>query len=101
MEVFSRESIMLYRFRLHHNNKIESTVNTQPLSFSTRPSTVNSQQSKITDGATGIDITTFLDAFVWRDRFLLNSQVRRGKRSRSFLTKNTFFIPDSSTNTLM
>ena len=35
----------LYRFRLHHNNKIESTVNTEPLSFSTPPSTVNSQQS--------------------------------------------------------
>jgi hypothetical protein len=37
-----------YRFRLHHNNKIESTVNTQPLSFSTpsqhQQSTVNSQQ---------------------------------------------------------
>ncbi|WP_445301277.1 BamA/TamA family outer membrane protein [Microcoleus sp. Pol11C2] len=31
-----------YRFRLHHNNKIESTVNTQPLSFSTP-----SQQSTI------------------------------------------------------
>ena len=49
-----------YRFRLHHNNKIESTVNTQPLSFSTpsfnsQLSTVNSQQSP--DGATGIDIT--------------------------------------------
>jgi len=38
-----------YRFRLHHNNKIESTVNTQPLSFSTpsQHSTVNSQQSTI------------------------------------------------------
>ena len=36
-----------YRFRLHHNNKIESTVNTQPLSFSTRQSTVNSQQSTV------------------------------------------------------
>ena len=38
-----------YRFRLHHNNKIESTVNTQPLSFSTpsQQSTVNSQQSTI------------------------------------------------------
>ncbi|MEG5175255.1 BamA/TamA family outer membrane protein [Microcoleus sp. B3-D7] len=38
-----------YRFRLHHNNKIESTVNTQPLSFSTRSpqSTVTSQQSTI------------------------------------------------------
>jgi len=52
-----------YRFRLHHNNKIESTVNTQPLSFSTpsqqslvishqslvisHQSTVNSQQSTI------------------------------------------------------
>ena len=46
---------------MHHNNKIESTVNTQPLSFSTRvnsqQSTVNSQQSTtITDGVTGIDI---------------------------------------------
>ncbi len=38
-----------YRFRLHHNNKIESTVNTQPLSFSTpsQQSTVNSQQSLV------------------------------------------------------
>src|SRR4028119_885274 len=38
-----------YRFRLHHNNKIESTVNTQPLSFSTpsQKSTVNSQHSTI------------------------------------------------------
>ncbi|MEG4024353.1 BamA/TamA family outer membrane protein [Microcoleus sp. S13C4] len=38
-----------YCFRLHHNNKIESTVNTQPLSFSTpgQQSTVNSQQSTI------------------------------------------------------
>ena len=36
-----------YRFRLHHNHKIESTVNTQPLSFYTRPSTVNSQQSTV------------------------------------------------------
>ena len=43
---------------MHHNNKIESTVNTQPLSFSTLllQSTVNSQQSTITDGVTGIDI---------------------------------------------
>jgi hypothetical protein len=38
--------------------KIESTVNTQlSFSFSTPPSTVNSQQSTITDCATGIDIT--------------------------------------------
>ena len=36
-----------YRFRLHQNNQIESTVNTQPLSFSTPPSTVNSQQSTV------------------------------------------------------
>ena len=38
-----------YRFRLHHNNKIESIVNTQPLSFSTpsQQSTVNSQQSTV------------------------------------------------------
>jgi|GEM_PF-771411 len=38
-----------YRFRLHHKNKIESTVNTQPLSFSTpsQPSTVNTQQSTV------------------------------------------------------
>jgi outer membrane protein insertion porin family len=38
-----------YRFRLHHKNKIESTVNTQPLSFSTpsQHSTVNSQQSTL------------------------------------------------------
>ena len=38
-----------YRFRLHDNNKIESTVNTQPLSFSTpsQQSTVNSQQSLV------------------------------------------------------
>jgi regulator of protease activity HflC (stomatin/prohibitin superfamily) len=41
---------------LHRNNKIESTVNTQPFSFSTPPSTVNSQQSTITDGATVRDI---------------------------------------------
>ncbi|MEG4391548.1 BamA/TamA family outer membrane protein [Microcoleus sp. BROC3] len=36
-----------YRFRLHQNNKIESTVNTQPFSFSTpsQQSTANSQQS--------------------------------------------------------
>ena len=50
-----------YRFRLYDNNKIESTANTQPLSFST-PSqhlTLNSQQSTINNhsGATGIDIT--------------------------------------------
>ncbi|MBE9094704.1 hypothetical protein [Tychonema sp. LEGE 07203] len=32
---------------LVRNNKIESTVNTQPFSFSTRPSTVNSQQSTV------------------------------------------------------
>ena len=56
-----------YRFRLHQNNKIESTVNTQPLSFSTPPSTVNSQHSTVnsqhstmTDGATGIDINSSL-----------------------------------------
>jgi len=38
-----------YRFRLHDNNKIESTVNTQPLSFSTpsQQSTINSQQSLV------------------------------------------------------
>jgi len=38
-----------YRFWLHRNNKIESTVNTQPFSFSTpsQQSTVNSQQSTI------------------------------------------------------
>jgi len=36
---------------LHDNNKIESTVNTQPLSFSTPPSTVNNHS-----GYTGIDI---------------------------------------------
>jgi outer membrane protein insertion porin family len=36
-----------YRFRLHHHNKIESTVNTQPLSFSTpsQHSTLNTQHS--------------------------------------------------------
>jgi len=36
-----------YRFRLHHKNKIESTVNTQPLSFSTpsQHSTLNTQHS--------------------------------------------------------
>ncbi|MGB3263879.1 MAG: hypothetical protein WBA89_07955 [Microcoleus sp.] len=42
----------LYRFRLHRNNKIESTVNTQPFSFSTRPSTVNSQQSTVNNHLT-------------------------------------------------
>ncbi len=38
-----------YRLRLHQNNQIESTLNTQPLSFSTpsQKSTVNSQQSTI------------------------------------------------------
>ena len=36
---------------MHDNNKIESTVNTQPLSFSTPPSTVNNHS-----GYTGIDI---------------------------------------------
>jgi outer membrane protein insertion porin family len=41
-----------YRFRLHHNNKIESTVNTQPLSFSTRPSTVNTQHSTLNNHLT-------------------------------------------------
>src|SRR4028118_913535 len=41
-----------YRFRLHHNNKIESTVNTQPLSFSTPASTVNSQQSTVNNHLT-------------------------------------------------
>ena len=52
------EGYKLYRFRLHHDNKIESTVNTQPLSFSTPTSTVNSQQSTVNNhsGATGIDI---------------------------------------------
>ncbi|MGB3265635.1 MAG: hypothetical protein WBA89_16950, partial [Microcoleus sp.] len=52
----------LYRFRLHRNHKIESTVNTQPFSFSTRPSTVNSQQSTVNNSgmsATGIDITSY------------------------------------------
>ena len=43
-QIFQFPSLKWYRFRLHHNNKIESTVNTQPLSFSIRPSTVNSQQ---------------------------------------------------------
>ena len=41
-----------YRFPLHHNNKIESTVNTQPLSFSTRPSTVNTQLSTLNNHLT-------------------------------------------------
>ena len=41
-----------YPFRLHQNNKIESTVNTQPLSFSTPPSTVNSQQSTVNNHLT-------------------------------------------------
>lgn len=38
---------ILYRFRWHRNNKIDSTVNTQPFSFATpsQQSTVNSQQS--------------------------------------------------------
>ena len=45
-QLFPRESPS-YRFRLHHNNKIESTVYTQALSFSTPPSTVNSQQSLV------------------------------------------------------
>ncbi|UNU27254.1 BamA/TamA family outer membrane protein [Microcoleus vaginatus] len=38
-----------YRFRLHQNNKVESTVNTQPFSFSTpsQQSTANSQQSTV------------------------------------------------------
>ncbi|MEG4633104.1 BamA/TamA family outer membrane protein [Microcoleus sp. AR_TQ3_B6] len=45
-QLFPRESPS-YRFRLHHNNKIESTVNTQPLSFSTpsQHSTLNTQHS--------------------------------------------------------
>ncbi|WP_339382876.1 BamA/TamA family outer membrane protein [Microcoleus asticus] len=41
-----------YRFPLHQNNKIEPTVNTQPLSFSTPPSTVNSQQSTVNNHLT-------------------------------------------------
>ncbi|MEG4962097.1 BamA/TamA family outer membrane protein [Microcoleus sp. K4-B3] len=41
-----------YRFRLHQNNKIESTVNAQPFSFSTPPSTVNSQQSTVNNHLT-------------------------------------------------
>ncbi|MEG5163428.1 BamA/TamA family outer membrane protein [Microcoleus sp. AT3-A2] len=41
-----------HRFRLHQNNQIESTVNTQPLSFSTPPSTVNSQQSTVNNHLT-------------------------------------------------
>ncbi len=41
---------------MHHHNQIESTVNTQPLSLPTPPSTVYSQQSTIRDGVTGIDI---------------------------------------------
>ena len=41
-----------YGFRWHHNNKIESTVNTQPLSLSTPPSTVNSQQSTVNNHLT-------------------------------------------------
>jgi hypothetical protein len=38
-----------YRFRLYDNNKIESTANTQPLSFSTpsQQPTLNSQQSLV------------------------------------------------------
>ncbi len=46
--------------------KIESTVNTQlSFSFSTRPLTVNSQQSTVNNnsGATGIDITHLPDSF--------------------------------------
>jgi hypothetical protein len=45
--ILLKATLAWHRFRLHHNNKIESTVNTQPLSFSTRPSTVNSQQSTV------------------------------------------------------
>ncbi|MEG4121079.1 BamA/TamA family outer membrane protein [Microcoleus sp. N9_B4] len=41
-----------YPLRLHPNNPIESTVNTQPLSFSTPPSTVNSQQSTVNNHLT-------------------------------------------------
>ena len=41
-----------YRFRLHHNNKIESTVNTQPLSFSTPQSTVSQQSLVISHQST-------------------------------------------------
>ena len=73
-----------YRFRLHHNNKIESTVNTQPLSFSTPPSTVNSQQFR--RSATGIDITTCLPPFFLEfelTTFLLFTQIIQ-TRSSSF-----------------
>src|SRR4028119_2452064 len=59
------EHLILYRFRLHHNNKTESTVNTQPLSFSTRPSTVNSQQSTV-NNSPGVqpELILFLSATI-------------------------------------
>ena len=58
MLLANRNRSNLYRFRLHRNNKIESTLNTQPFTFSTQSqqSTVNSQQSTIMRSATGIDI---------------------------------------------
>src|SRR4028118_2421911 len=66
----NRNRSNLYRFRLHRNNKIESTLNTQPSCFSTQSqlptansqqSTVNCQQSTVNcqqfrRSATGIDI---------------------------------------------
>jgi hypothetical protein len=36
-----------YRFRLHHNNKIESTVNSHQSSVNTQHSTLNTQHSTI------------------------------------------------------
>ncbi|MEG4176395.1 hypothetical protein QUA16_17205 [Microcoleus sp. S13_C3] len=38
---------MSYRFRLHRNHKIESTVNSQQSTVNSQQSTVNSQQSTI------------------------------------------------------
>jgi hypothetical protein len=49
----------LYRFRFHPNNKIESTVNTQLFSFSTPPSTVNSQQSRTVQPELILNISEF------------------------------------------
>ncbi|MCZ0898537.1 hypothetical protein ON021_01265 [Microcoleus sp. HI-ES] len=71
-----------YPLRLHPNNKIESTVNTQPFSFSTRPSTVNSQQSTV-NNSEGVQPELILTSLLLRSEYAFHTHSSHAQRHHS------------------
>ena len=87
---------LYYRFRLHRNNKIQSTFNTQPSCFSTPPSTVYSQQSTIIPVPPELIL---LIATFYFDNSTLSSFTTRRLRGIDFSrgSKSNTFLKASST----